>query len=108
MNYKEPISDLTCCRGSDLKPAMSCITFEITETRETAVRANRKIITKGYPRIRRHIGVFRAASSVFRFCVASASDACSNCRVMRSCLSLVEVEIVLKSLYDYNNSWFTL
>ena len=77
-------------------PAMSCITFEITETRESAVSANRKIITKGYPRIRRHIGVFRAASSVFRFCVASASDACSNCRVMRSCLSLVEVEIVLK------------
>ena len=67
---------LTCCRGSDLKPAMSCITFEITETRESAVSANRKIITKGYPRIRRHIGVFRAASNVFRFIVASASDAC--------------------------------
>ena len=88
---------LTCCRGSDLMPAMSCITFEITETRESAVSANRKIITKGYPRIRRHIGVFRAAFNVFRFSVASASDACYNRRVVRkSCLGLGEVEIVLK------------
>ena len=74
---------LTCCSGNDLKPAMSCMTLEITETRESAVSAKRKIMTKGYPRIRRHIGVFRAASNVLRFNVAAASDACQDCIVWK-------------------------
>ena len=62
---------------------MSCMTLEITETRESAVSAKRKIMTKGYPRIRRHIGVFRAASNVLRFNVAAASDACQDCIVWK-------------------------